>query len=301
MQSVGFIGLGLMGKPMSKRLLKAGYSLTVYNRSRQPMEELRELGAGTASSPKEVAELSDVTITMLPDSQDVESVMLGKDGVIEGARSGSVVVDMSTISPFVTVMIYDRFREVGVQMLDAPVTGGTLGAEGGTLTIMVGGDRDAFERCLPIFLTLGKKVHYMGPSGSGQMTKLCNQVAVALSLLGACEALILASKAGLDLQKVLDVLSSGAASSWQLTNLGPRIIEGDLEPGFKAEHLQKDLRIVGEVSERLSVFMPGSSLAHELMKSLGAIGMGKKGTQSLILILEQLSSHRLREGSHEAL
>lgn len=281
-----------MGKPMSKRLLRAGYNLTVYNRSKQPMEELKSLGASAANSPKEVAENSDVVITMLPDSDDVESVVLGKNGVVEGIKSGGIVIDMSTISPLVTIQIHNMLKNMGVYMLDAPVTGGTIGAESGTLTIMVGGDREAFERCLPIFLCLGKKVHYMGPSGSGQMTKLCNQIAVALSLLGVCEAITFASKAGLDLRTVLDVLSSGAASSWQLINLGPKIIEGDMEPGFKAKHLRKDLRIVSEVSEKLNVFLPGSGLMHELMKALSSMGYDEKGTQSLIILIEKLSSGR---------
>jgi 3-hydroxyisobutyrate dehydrogenase len=293
MSRVGFIGLGLMGKPMSKRILQAGHELTVFNRSKAPVEELAALGARAAQSPREVAGKSEFVILMLPDSPDVEKVVLGGNGVCEGASEGSIVIDMSTVSPFTEIKIAEVLRQRGVCYLDAPVTGSTPAAEAGTLTIMVGGPREAFDRSLPILQCMGKNIHYMGNNGAGQFTKLCNQIAVSLNLLGTCEALLLASKAGLDPLKMIEVLGSGAGSSWQLVNLGPKIVAKDFTPGFKAEHLRKDLRILSEVSEQLGLPLFGTAVVHQLVKSLVENGMGKCGTQSLITILEQLSRHRL--------
>ena len=293
MSRVGFIGLGLMGKPMSKRILQAGHELTVFNRSKPPVEELVSLGAKAAQSPREVAEKSEFVILMLPDSPDVEKVVLGENGVCDGAGEGSIVIDMSTVSPFTEIKIAEMLRQRGVYYLDAPVTGSTPAAEAGTLTIMVGGPREAFDRSLPILQCMGKNIHYMGNNGAGQFTKLCNQIAVSLNLLGTCEALLLASKAGLDPLKVIEVLGSGAGSSWQLVNLGPKIVAKDFTPGFKAEHLRKDLRILSEISEKLGLPLFGTTVVHQLIKSLVENGMGKCGTQSLITILEQLSRHRL--------
>ncbi len=293
MSRVGFIGLGLMGKPMSKRILQHGHELVVYNRSRAPIEELVMLGAKAAESPKEVAERSDFIILMLPDSPDVEKIVLGPNGIIEGVRKGIIVIDMSTISPFQEIKIAEILRQKEAYYLDAPVSGSTPAAEAGTLTIMVGGPREAFEKSLPILQCMGKNIHYMGNSGAGQFTKLCNQIAVSLNLLGVCEALLLASKAGLDPLKVIEVVGSGAGASWQLTNLGPKIVIKDFTPGFKAEHLKKDLRILSEVSEQLGVPLFGTMTVYQLVKSLVENGLGKCGTQSLITILEQLSKHRV--------
>jgi len=297
MSKVGFIGLGLMGKPMSKRILQAGHELVVFNRSRAPMDELVALGARAAGSPREVAEQAEFVILMLPDSQDVERVVLGQEGVHEGAKKDTIVIDMSTISPFTEIKIAEMLRQKGVYYLDAPVTGSTPAAEAGTLTIMVGGPREAFDKAFPILGCMGKNIHYMGNNGAGQFTKLCNQIAVSLNLLGTCEALLLASKAGLDPLKVIDVLGSGAGSSWQLLNLGPKIVNKDFTPGFKAEHLRKDLRIISEVSEQLGLPLFGTAVVYQLVKSLVENGMGKCGTQSLITILEQLSRHRLTGSS----
>lgn len=293
--SVGFIGLGLMGKPMAKRILAAGYELTVHNRSRGPVEELVALGARAASSPRELAERSEVVITMLPDSPDVEKVVLGPGGVVEGARRGSVVIDMSTVSPAVEIAISEKLRERGVEYLDAPVSGGTSGAEAGTLTIMVGGSEEAFERVLPILRCMGRTIVHMGASGAGQLTKLCNQIAVSVNLLGTCEALLLASKAGLDVSRVIEVVGGGAGSSWQLLNLGPKMLSGDFSPGFKAEHLKKDLRIIREVCEQHKLPLLATNLVNELVKSLVEKGHGHLGTQALVLVLEELANHSLRE------
>ncbi|GBC69417.1 2-hydroxy-3-oxopropionate reductase [archaeon HR01] len=290
MDRVGFVGLGLMGKPMAKRVLSHGYGLTVFNRSRGPVEELARLGAYPASSLKEVAEKSDVVITMLPDEPDVRQVVLSLG---EALGQGSVVVDMSTISPFTVRELHDFLSERGVEMLDAPVSGSTMAAESGTLTIMVGGSRDVFERVLPVLRTMGRTISYMGGAGMGAFTKLCNQVLVSVNLLATCEALLLASKAGLDLGKVIEVVGSGAAGSWQLSNLGPRMVARDFRPGFKVQHLRKDLRILRSVAERMGLPLLGTSLVAELVKVLDERGRGLEGTQALITVLEELAGHRI--------
>ncbi|MEM0204791.1 MAG: NAD(P)-dependent oxidoreductase, partial [Nitrososphaerota archaeon] len=285
----GFIGLGLMGKPMATRLLKAGYRLVVYNRSSKPVEELTALGAIPASSPREVAERSEFVITMLPDNPDVRFVIAGSNGVIEGVRRGMVVIDMSTVSPYLAQELHKMLADKGVDFLDAPVSGSTMAAETGTLTIMVGGKYETYERALPIFRSMGDKIFYMGGPGMGAFTKLCNQIAVSLNLLATCEALLLAKKVGLDQQKVIEVISTGAGSSWQLTVLGPRMIKRDFTPGFKVQHLRKDLRIIREIAEQLGLSLLGTNLVAELIKALDQKGHGLDGTQSLITLLEELA------------
>ncbi len=293
MTSVGFIGLGLMGKPMAKRILVHGFSLNVYNRSRGPVDELAGLGAWAGSSPRDVAERSEIVITMLPDEPQVRQVVLGPDGVVEGLDKGGVLVDMSTISPFTVRELAAKLGEKGVEMLDAPVSGSTMAAEAGSLTIMVGGSREVYERVLPVLGTMGKTIVYMGGSGMGAFTKLCNQILVAVNLLATCEALMMASKAGLDLMKVIEVVGSGAAGSWQLTNLGPKMVARDFRPGFKVEHLKKDLRILRDVAERLGLPLFGANIVSELVKTCDGMGHGLDGTQSLITLYEQLAGHRL--------
>lgn len=278
-----------MGKPMATRLLKAGYRLVVHNRSPKPVEELVALGAIPASSPREVAERSEFVITMLPDNPDVRSVVVGSNGVIEGVRKGMVVIDMSTVSPHLAQELHKVLADNGVDFLDAPVSGSTMAAEAGTLTIMVGGRYEAYERALPLFRVMGEKIFYMGGPGMGAFTKLCNQIAVGLNLLAACEALLLAKKAGLDQQKVIEVISVSAGSSWQITTLGPKMVKRDFRPGFKVQHLRKDLRIVREIAEKLGLSLLGTSLVAELVKALDQKGHGLDGTQSLIALLEEMS------------
>ncbi|MEM0053076.1 MAG: 2-hydroxy-3-oxopropionate reductase [Nitrososphaeria archaeon] len=290
---IGFIGLGIMGKPMAKNLIKAGFKLTVWNRTASKMKELIDMGAEGANSPKEVAEKSNVIITMLTDSPDVEEVILGPSGVIEGVKKGSIVIDMSTISPKVAKKIAKKLAEVGVEMLDAPVTGGEIGAINATLSIMVGGNYETFEKCLPIFQALGKRVTYMGPHGNGQITKLCNQIMCVMNLQGVCEGLILAAKAGLDLNKLLDVLTGGAANSWMLSNLGPKMIKGDMEPGFKIATQQKDLRLVLETAAELNVPLPGTAIVQQMFRVAEAEGLSEKGTQALIKAMEKLAGYKL--------
>jgi len=285
--------LGVMGKPMAKNLLEAGYSVTVWNRTRSKMDELLALGAKAADSPKRVAENSDVVITMLTDSPDVEEVLLGPSGVIDGAREGLVAIDMSTISPEVTRRIAEKLAKKGVKMLDAPVSGGEIGAIKGTLSIMVGGPEETFEECLPILQALGKKTTHMGPNGTGQTTKLCNQVICALNIQAVCEGLILAAKAGLDLEKLLEVVTAGAASSWMLFNLGPKMLKRDFEPGFRIRHQQKDLRLALSAAGELGLPLPATGLVHQIFRIAEAEGLSEKGTQALITAMEKLAGQNL--------
>jgi 3-hydroxyisobutyrate dehydrogenase len=287
---VGFIGLGIMGRSMAQNLLKAGFGLTVYNRSKPPVDLLVSLGAASASSPKAVAELSDVVITMVTDSEAVEDVVLGPGGVIESAHDGLTLIDMSTISPSVTRRVSSSLAERGVSMLDAPVSGGDTGAREGTLTIMVGGDASVFEACLPILQVLGKKVVHMGGAGAGQLTKLANQILVACNMIGVCECLNFAKKAGLDADRLIDSLSAGAASSWSLVNLGPKMAKRDFAPGFKVKLLQKDLRYVLSSADDLDAPLPATALVHQLYKQLEEKGLGDSGTQALVTAIEQLTS-----------
>ncbi len=293
---IGFIGLGLMGSRMAMNILKAGFPLTVWNRTREKMRPLLEAGAEGASSPKEVAERSDIIINIVTDSPDVEEVLLGPQGVIHGARPGLIVIDMSTISPIVTRRIAEKLAEKGIRMLDAPVSGGIIGAEKGTLSIMVGGDYETFKECLPIFEAMGKTITYCGNHGMGQMVKAVNQILVSMTMLAVAEALMFASKAGLDLETTLKAVSGGAAGSWQLTNNGARLLRGDLEPGFKVEHLLKDLRIIMEVAREINMPLPGTALAYQLYRSLMAEGLGEKGTQAVIKVYEKLAGAPLLRG-----
>ncbi|MEM2992881.1 MAG: NAD(P)-dependent oxidoreductase [Candidatus Caldarchaeum sp.] len=293
MERVGFIGLGLMGKPMAKNLLRHGFKMAVFNRSKAPMEELASLGATPCGSSKEVAESSECVITMLPDEKAVEQVLLGRGGVLEGLAPGCVVVDMSTVSPGFSREMARRVEEKGGEMLDAPVSGSTMAAEQGALTIMVGGKPEIFEKIRPVFEAMGKNIYYMGGAGMGSFTKLCNQVAVSLNLLGVCETLMVAAKAGLDLRKVIEVISTGAGGSWQLSNLGPRMVMRDFRPGFKVKHLRKDLRILRETTESLGLCLPGVALVSELVKTLDEMGHGENGTQALVEVLEKLCNIRI--------
>jgi 3-hydroxyisobutyrate dehydrogenase len=295
MMKIGFIGLGVMGKPMAKNLLKAGYPLTVWNRTTSKMDELVDLGAKPAGSPKEVAERSDVVITMVTDSPDLEETALGSLGVIEGVRPGMVFIDMSTISPKVTRRVANSMLEKGVKMLDAPVSGGEVGAKRGALSIMVGGSNETFEKCLPIFETLGKKVTYIGGSGMGQTTKLCNQVICVLNIQAVCEGLMLGAESRVDLDKLLEVVTAGAAGSWMLSNLGPKMIRCDFEPGFKISHQLKDLRLALSTAAELRVPLPGTALVQQMFRAVEAEGMAGKGTQALIGAIEKLAGRKLTE------
>ncbi len=293
-ERIGFIGLGIMGEPMCRNLMKAGYACTVNTRTKSRAEKLLSEGAAWSDSPKDTAGRSDVIITIVTDTPDVEKVILGEDGIIEGIRSGSVVIDMSTISPSATRDMAAALKEKGADMLDAPVSGGDTGAIAGTLSIMVGGKQDAFDRCLPVFEAMGKSINLIGDHGAGQMTKLCNQVAVSVANLAMAEALILAAKAGLDMEKMLAAISGGAAGSWQLSNLAPRIIKRDFDPGFMVKLQQKDLRLVLGAASELGLGLPGASLAHQLFNAVEAAGEGDEGTQALVKSLERMCGVEVR-------
>jgi len=288
-QRIGFIGLGIMGKPMARNLIKAGYSLTVYSRRQEAVDTLVADGAQGASSSREVGERSEIVITMVTDTPDVQEVVLSTDGVLSRLRAGGTIIDMSTISPTATREIANATQAKGVQFLDAPVSGGEGGAIAGTLSIMVGGEVDTFNACLPIFQAVGKNIIHVGPSGSGQLVKLCNQIAVAVTNLAMSEALIFAAKAGVNLEKMHQAISGGAAGSWQLTNLAPRVFQRDFAPGFMVKLQQKDLRLVLQEADRLQLALPATGLVHSLFNALEATGAGEEGTQALVKVLERLA------------
>lgn len=286
---VGFMGLGIMGRPMASNLLKAGFCVVAHTRTRSKVDALVALGAEAGSSPRDVATRSDIVITMVPDTPDVRHVMLGADGVIEGAHDGLVAIDMSTISPTATQEIAAVLASQGVHMLDAPVSGGEAGAIAGTLSIMVGGDEAVFTQCQPVFAAMGKRITYIGPHGHGQIAKLCNQVVGVLTLEAVAEGVVLASKAGVDVRRVIDALSGGAADSWMLRNQAPRMLARDFAPGFFIHLQQKDLRLVMELAGKLSAPLPGTALVHQLFSAVEAAGGGALGTQALVLALERLA------------
>lgn len=284
---IGFIGLGIMGAPMALNLMNAGYSLKVYNRTDRPrVQEVVDAGAKRVASPQDAASGCGVVITMVTDTPDVEAVILGDDGAINGVAAGSTVIDMSTISPRLTREVAATLKEKGVNMLDAPVSGGDVGAKQGTLSIMVGGDREVFDECLPVLEAMGKNITLIGGNGAGQTTKLCNQIAVSVANLAMAEALMLAAAADMDVQKVLDAISGGAAGSWQLTNLGPRILQGDFAPGFMVKLQQKDLKLVMEAANDVKLALPGASLAHQYFNLVERGGFADEGTQALIKAYE---------------
>ncbi len=294
-EKVGFIGLGIMGMPMARNLLKAGFEVVVYNRTKSKAEQLTKEGAKKADSPRQLAMECPVVITIVSDTPDVEEVVLGKDGIIEGIKPGSVVIDMSTISPQATQRIAARLGQKEVHMLDAPVSGGEQGAIKGTLSIMVGGDAEVFERCKPIFEAMGKNIVHVGANGMGQTVKLMNQILLAGTLNAVAEALVFGQKAGVDLDKAINAIKGGAAGSWQLENLGPRIIKRDFSPGFMVDLIQKDLRLVTETAAAMKTPLPVTSLVHQMYYSLQSSGDGKSGTQALVKVLERLAGVEVRQ------
>ncbi len=290
-EKIGLIGLGIMGMPMAHNLIKAGYHLTVFNRTAARCDEIVASGAHSVASPAELAAACDVIITIVSDTTDVESVILGTGasgtGVIEGVHTGSVVIDMSTISPRVTRAIAERLAAKGAEMLDAPVSGGQQGAIDGALSIMVGGDATVFQRCLPVLAAIGKNVIHVGPTGSGQMVKLTNQILVAGTLNAVVEALVFAEKSGVNLDRTIDALQGGAAGSWQLTNMAPKIIARDFRPGFMIDLMQKDLSLVMAAAAEMKVPLPGTSLVHHTYFGLQTAGEGSSGTQTIVKALER--------------
>ena len=296
-ERVGFIGLGIMGKPMARNLLKSGHPLIVHSRSRAPVDELVGAGAADGKSPRGVAQQSDIVITMLPDSPDVQQVVLGRDGVLEGIRPGSVLVDMSTISPLVTQEIANAVTAKGAQMLDAPVSGGEKGAIEATLSIMVGGPEPVFTRVRPVFETLGKNVVHIGGAGAGQVTKACNQIVVALTIQAVSEALVLAAKAGVDPAKVRQALLGGFAQSRILDVHGQRMLERNFKPGFRVRLHQKDLNIALSTGKALGVPLPATAVVQEAFTALRGLERSDWDHSALVTLIEELARVEVRPGS----
>ena len=295
-EKIGFVGLGMMGLPMSRNLIDDGYPVTVFDLDASVVEMAKTNGATSTGSAAEVAEVSDIIITMVPDSHHVEAVIAGVRGIAEGAKSGSVVIDMSTIDPEIGKKMANLLESQGVSFIDAPVTGGVQGAESGTLSILVGGKADVFERVLPVLNVLGGDISHMGPVGSGHTTKIANQLIGVATVAGMAEAFVLAKKAGLDMQTFYDAIKNGAGRSWALETLGPKILEGDFSPGFMVQHMQKDLRLASELGEKTGTSLPTSNLIAQLYRSVQADGgdATKQGHQALIQSIEKLSNEEAR-------
>lgn len=288
-EKLGFIGLGIMGRGMAHNLLKAGFDLTVWNRTASRIDEFVQSGAKSASDPADVASKSDIIFTCVSDTPDVEAVLLGENGVIHGAKSGALVVDMSTISPQATRDMAEKLAEKGVKMLDAPVSGGSEGAAKGTLSIMVGGDAADVERAMPYFEAMGKTITHVGGQGAGQTCKLVNQILVVVNMLAVSEALVFAKAGGLDLEKTLQAVVGGAAGSWMLSNRGPQVIDRDWRPGFTIDLQQKDVRLALQAADQYGVPLIATSLVNNLYRTLQNDGLGSEGNHGLIKALEKLS------------
>jgi 3-hydroxyisobutyrate dehydrogenase len=287
--SAGFVGLGIMGRPMAGHLLRAGFPLTVFNRTAARADELVAAGARRAGSPAEVARAAEVIVVNVTDSKDVEEVVMGPGGLAEGIRRGSVVVDMSTVAPATERRMAALLRERGADYLDAPVSGGDVGAKNATLAIMVGGEAAALERARPLLEKLGKAITHCGPVGHGQLTKLANQILVGVTLLGVSEAISFARKGGLDPEVMLRAVSGGAAGSWQLSNLGPKILADDVAPGFMIDLMLKDLRLVAETAEAAGAELPATEIMSRLFDAARGQGWGREGTQALGRVVAALS------------
>ena len=283
-----------MGRPMALNLLKAGFSVKVWNRSPGKAEELVAAGGVLAESPADAARESDIVITIVTDSPDVEEVILGENGVLHGAQPGTIVIDMSTISPEVTRGIAARLEAAGISMLDAPVSGGDKGAIAGTLSIMVGGDEQVLARATPVLEAMGKTITHVGPIGAGQTVKLCNQITGALNILAISEALVFAARSGVDLRKMLRAVGGGAASSWMVQNLAPRMVAGDFDPGFMVKLQQKDLRLALDAAREMNLPLPATALVHQLFTAVEAEGRGDDGTQALVTAIERLAGVEAR-------
>jgi 3-hydroxyisobutyrate dehydrogenase-like beta-hydroxyacid dehydrogenase len=288
---VGYIGIGMMGGAMAGRLKAAGHTLFVYNRTASKCQALAAEGATVCESPADVAFRSEVVFINVPDTPDVAKVCFDPDGIIDGAEPGLIVIDNSTISPASTRQFAQRFRDMDIDYLDAPVSGGDAGARQGTLAIMVGGDRQAFDKVLPLLRALGTKVELVGPVGAGQTCKVINQLFCALHMLACCEGIALARKAGLSPSVMVDMISSGAGGSWALKNLGPKIIAGDTAPGFMIDLLCKDLRYTMELASEGGQPLVGTSLVQQLFQEAQNIGLGREGTQALHRVIDTLGKH----------
>ncbi|HEY3228137.1 MAG TPA: NAD(P)-dependent oxidoreductase [Roseiflexaceae bacterium] len=292
-ERVGFIGLGIMGRGMARNLLKAGFELRVWNRTASRMDELAAEGASATTNPAGLAAQSDIIIICVSDTPDVEAVIQGENGVIQGAQAGALVIDMSTISPQATQAIAAKLAERSVQMLDAPVSGGSEGAARGTLSIMIGGEAAQVERAMPVFQAMGKTITHVGGTGAGQTVKLVNQILVVGNMLAAAEALLFAQAGGVDLQKALAAVVGGAAGSWMLSNRGPQVLARDWRPGFTIDLQQKDIRLVLSAADELGAPLPGTALIFQLYRTLQAQGLGAEGNHALVKALEHLAGFEI--------
>ncbi len=287
---IGWIGTGVMGRWMCQHLMTKGYSATVSNRSREKTQPLLDGGATWGATPNAVAERSDVVFAIVGFPRDVREVFLGEQGALAGSRPGMILVDMTTSDPSLAQEIHAAAKAKGIASIDAPVSGGDVGARNAALSIMVGGDAEAVEAARPLLECMGKTIVHQGPAGAGQHTKMVNQVLIATNMIGVCEALLYGHKAGLDLKTVLQSVGGGAAASWSLNNLGPRIIDRNFEPGFFVEHFIKDMGIALDEAKRMNLALPGLALANQLYQAVQAQGYGRKGTHALMLALEHLSN-----------
>ncbi|MCP3762925.1 NAD(P)-dependent oxidoreductase [Domibacillus sp. A3M-37] len=285
-RTVGFIGTGVMGKSMAGHLMYAGYPVIVYNRTKAKAEDLLAAGAVWKETPADVAKEADVIITIVGYPSDVEAVYLGEKGILANAKPGSYAIDMTTSSPILAKKLYEEGKKKDIHVLDAPVSGGDVGAKNGTLTIMAGGTKEDFDAVKPILEVMGGNIILQGRAGAGQHTKMCNQIAIASNMMGVAEAIVYAEKAGLDPEQVLGSIASGAAGSWSLANLAPRMIKGDFEPGFYIKHFIKDMNIAIESAEAMGMNTPGLTLAKSLYEKLSEQGHDDKGTQAIYLLLK---------------
>jgi 3-hydroxyisobutyrate dehydrogenase len=290
---IGWIGTGVMGRWMCQHLIDKGYTATVYNRTKSKAQPLLDAGATWVDSPREVAEASDVVFTIVGFPPDVREVYLSEQGILKGAKSGSIIVDMTTTEPSLAEEIYERAKAQGVAAIDAPVSGGDIGAREARLSIMVGGDTEAVEAVMPLLEAMGKNIVHQGGAGSGQHTKMCNQITFAGTTIGVCEALIYGHKAGLDLETMLSSISRGAAACWSLDNVAPRILQRNFDPGFFVEHYIKDMGIALDEAKRMNLSLPGLALVHQLYLAVQAQGHGRLGTHAFMLALEQMSNTKI--------
>ena len=286
---IGWVGTGVMGRWMCQHLMDLGYSATIYNRTKAKAQPLIDAGATWADSASEVAATSDVIFTIVGFPPDVREVYLGENGILKTAKSGSIIVDMTTTEPSLAVEVYEAAKPGGVSSVDAPVSGGDVGAREARLSIMVGGDTEAVEAVMPLFEAMGKNIVHQGGAGAGQHTKMCNQITIAGTMIGVCEALLYGYKAGLDLETMLSSISGGAAACWSLDNLAPRVLKRNFDPGFFVEHFIKDMSIALDEAKKMNLSLPGLALVHQLYLAVQAQGHGRLGTQALMLGLEQMS------------
>ncbi|MEK5184200.1 NAD(P)-dependent oxidoreductase [Solibacillus sp. FSL W7-1324] len=285
-KKIGFIGTGVMGASIVVHLLNAGHDVTIYTRTKSKAEDLITAGAKWAETPAQASKEQDIVFTMVGYPKDVEEVYTGENGIFSAAKQGAIIVDMTTSEPTLAKKLYQEASERGLHSLDAPVSGGDIGAKNGTLSLMVGGDKDIFEKMQPIFELFGQNIIYQGVAGSGQHTKMCNQIAIASGMIGVCESMAYGLKAGLTMEEVLRSITAGAAGSWSLSNLAPRMLKGNMEPGFYIKHIIKDIKIALDEAERMNLQLPGLTLAKSMYDQLLEEGYGDNGTQALIKYYE---------------